>query len=1179
MFRKWIIAISTFVALLCNETAMGQFYLFRNNDKVTVDIGFAVPNQELKRELFFNVLKVKNTDASASTFTVDFTAPSGWQIIGESSREITLAAFDSILIPIRVAVPKEAKGEVAYSIIGTIKDRAGNIVKNEYCYVKIPKNRDLGVRFIDRYIFMSSTDSKSEFRIALRNRGNQTEQLYFTMEAGSGLLFSRSYSQTLTSDISLPPFTDTIVSFPVLLNTSSGQLTRGVFPVNVKASTQDTSFFSTVWFKQLSSVQKNIVDESEKALVVDFSAQGIFNDQTKPNYSLYMYGGVALTESDNIYYSYRNRSSVSEDDFIKYSFSYLGYRNDYLNVRVGDIISSYELALNGRGVDIQSNLGALGIKTSVVKNQFTREQQIGGDITYKVYKGVSLQAGGGYSKQDLFTKEQFVGYGGVTFRLGRSQQIQGLASLSNADYRSINEDRKQAMGLMGSYTLSLRKFTLSLIGRMYPRDHIGYMSGRSMVDLNLRYIFDKSNYLTLMGNYEYYNPRVIGPTGFLPSTFYRNSRVHLNFQHIISSDLSVYSEAGVDEFASDNFAALDPNTFFGVNSYSIIVGSRINFSNLAMTLSPSMKLGYGTVYSFSEHYFGDLVALDPAKKRMYQVLSAMLRGNGWGTMFSYYNGPRTLFEYYIHFYSAKNTRYLRVMPYYDRFIYKDILQLRLQLSYNNNIVGGSTYTTFSGNLSYYLPHDWKFYFQTVYSVQNRKESGSEAQSKYATVYFETGVHKEFNWQQPSKKFYDLQLVFFKDLNGNKHKDENEPGIRDVLVQFEYIGDTLKSKNTLSYTGETLSDQYGVVRFLNIPRGTYKLQYDAVGKDLGAFSKDQDTPYIAVVSSSTMELPFVEKNKVFGRIILNRSKLSALGKVDLSNVRISAKDSQGRIYSTLTNAEGYFVLYAPVTDNYNVSVSNVYYENFDLRQANYLVHFNGYKQFEVNFVFDEKIRTINFTKSGLESNLASGVLEIRRTNLRGVVKDAVTLKPVTAKINIVNRKNNQIVASITSSRTTGEYGVSFAAGNDYAVEIVADGYWYLSENMDVQQVTTFEDVSKDYTLTAITIGASLELKNLVFEAKSSELTPEGIAEITRLVAMLKENPTVKIQIQGHCDDLEALDNPAIGDARARNVARYLVERGFSKFETKNMGNTVPVAANDSEQNRKLNRRVDIVVTNK
>ena len=1179
MFRTWIAAISTLVSLLCNEAAMGQFYLFRNNDKVAVDIGFAVPNQELKRELFFNVLKVKNTDASSSSFTVDFTAPSGWQIIGEASREITLAAYDSILIPIRVAVPKEAKGEVAYSIIGTIKDRAGNVVKNEYCYVKIPKNRDLTVRYIDRYVFMSSTDSKSEFRVSLNNRGNQTEQLYFNMKSDRGILFSRSFSQTYSYDVSLPPFTDTIISFPVLLNVGENQLTRGVFAVNVKASTQDTSMSSTVWFKQLTSVQKNFVDETDKALVVDFSAQGLFNDQTKPNYALYMYGGVSLTESDHLYYSYRNRSSASRDDFVKNSFSYIGYKNNYLNLRVGDIINSYELAINGRGVDFQAVTGSLGFKGSVVQNPYSREKEVGADVTYNVYDAVALQVGGGYSKWDESNREQFVGYGGVSIRLTKNQQIQGMASLSDADYRFVNQGRRQAMGLILSYNLSANKFSLTASGHSYPKDHIGFMRGRSFADVTMRYSINDKNQLILTNNYEYIDPRTVGANGFMPSSFYRNVKVHLNHQYLFTPAVAIYSELGVDEFASDNFAPLKAGSFFGVKSYSLVLGSRIKFSSLDMSLSPSFKYGFGDVYSYSDTYFGDFVPLDPSRNKFYQVLSMTLRANGWGSMFSYYNGPRTMFEYFINFYNAKNTRYLRVMPYFDRFIYKDILQLRLQLSYNNNIVAGSTYATISGNLNYYLPHDWRLYFQTIYSVQNRKENGAEAQSKYASIYFEAGVHKEFNWQQPAKKFYDLELVFFKDFNGNKRKDDNEPGIRDVLVQLEYVGDSLKKNNTLSYNGETLSDQYGMVKFINIPRGVYKLQYDAVGKDLGTFSKDQDTPYITLVANTTMELPYVEKNKVFGKIVLNRSKLSALGKVDLSNVRISAKDSQGRIYSTLTDAEGYFVLYAPVTDNYNVSVSNVYYENFDLRQGNYLVHFNGYKQFEVNFVFDEKIRTINFTKSGLESNLASGVMEIRRTNLRGIVKDAVTLKPVTAKINIINRKNNQIVASITSSRTTGEYGVSFAAGNDYAIEIVADGYWYLAENMDVQQVTTFEDVSKDYTLTAITIGASLELKNLLFDSKSSELTPEGIAEITRLVGMLKENPTVKIQIQGHCDDLEALDNPAIGDARARNVARYLVERGFSRFETKNMGNTVPVAQNDTQENRRLNRRVDIVVTNK
>ncbi|SDC26416.1 OmpA family protein [Williamwhitmania taraxaci] len=1179
MFRKWTVVVSFFIALLCNGAAMGQYFLFRNNDKVAIDISFAISNQELNKELFFNVLKVKNTDASASTFVVDFTAPSGWQIIGEISREITLAAYDSILIPIRIAVPKEAKGEVAYSIIATIKDRSGNVVKNEYCYVKIPKSKDLSVRFLDRYIFISSNETKSEFRLQCKNNGNQAEQLYFNMESGRGLVFARSYAQNLSSDINLPPFTDTIISFPVIMNVSDKQLSQGFFAVNVKASTQDTSFRSTVWFKQLASVSRNIIDASDKALVVDLSAQGLFNDQVPTNYSLYMAGGLALTEEDRLYYSYRNRSSSSRDDFLKYSFSYLGYVNNYFDVKAGDFITNYEIDVIGRGVDFQTHLRSLSFRSSFAKNQYTNDTHAGADVSYAIYDAVSLNVGAGHTKQGISAAEQFVGYGGVALRIGRYQKIQGRASISDVDYAAINQGHKQAMGLTLGYALTLPKYSFSVMGRSYPSDYVGYNRGRSTASLNMDYSVNKDNSLRLTGNYEYYNPRLIGVSDFLPSRFYRTSRVHLNFMHKATASFSVYNELGYDEASSDNFSSLEPNSYFGVKTYSDKVGMRINFRELLFSMSPSFTIGYGDVYSYSNLYFGTPLSQFAPKRSIYQVLSLLLVGNGWGSMFSYYNGPRNLFENYINFYASKNTRYLRVTPYLDKFIYKDILKLRLQLAYSNNIVAGSTSTTVTGYLTYFLPRDWWLYFQSVYAMQSKKENGSEAQSKYSTVYFEAGVHKEFNWQQPNRKFYNLEMEFFKDLNGNKRKDENEPGIRDVLVQLEYVGDTLKKNNSLSYNGETLSDQYGNVKFINIPRGTYRLQYDAVGKDLGAFSKDQDTPFIALVANTTLELPFVEKNKVFGKIVLNRSKLSALGKVDMSNVRISAKDSQGRIYSTLTNADGYFILYAPVTDNYNVTVSNVYTENFDLRQGSYLVHFNGYKQFEVNFVFDEKIRTINFTKSGLESNLAGGVLEIRRTNLRGVVKDVVSLKPVTAKINIINKKNNQIIASITSNRSTGEYGVSFAAANDYAVEVVADGYWYYSASLDIQQVTTFEDVSKDYTLTAITIGASLELKNLTFDSKSSELTPEGVAEITRLVGMLKENPTVKIQIQGHCDDLEALDNPAIGDARARNVARYLVERGFSKFETKNMGNTVPVAPNDTEENRRINRRVDIVVTNK
>jgi len=173
-------------------------------------------------------------------------------------------------------------------------------------------------------------------------------------------------------------------------------------------------------------------------------------------------------------------------------------------------------------------------------------------------------------------------------------------------------------------------------------------------------------------------------------------------------------------------------------------------------------------------------------------------------------------------------------------------------------------------------------------------------------------------------------------------------------------------------------------------------------------------------------PFVEKNKVFGRIILNRSKLSGLGKVDVSNIRITATDSRGYTFSTLSDRNGEFVIYAPVTDEYVVTVNNIFYENFDLRQNNFRVQFNGYKQFEVNFVFDEKIRRINFSPSAQDLT-NEGVTQIRRTNLRGTVKDASSLQPFASQSKFLfNTKNNSIASSVYSNPQTGDYALSFMA---------------------------------------------------------------------------------------------------------------------------------------------------------
>jgi len=517
------------------------------------------------------------------------------------------------------------------------------------------------------------------------------------------------------------------------------------------------------------------------------------------------------------------------------------------------------------------------------------------------------------------------------------------------------------------------------------------------------------------------------------------------------------------------------------------------------------------------------------------------------------------------------------MPSFNSFIYKNIIRLDASAAYNNDMVLKNSYLNTSFLFTFFLPREWSVRANAFYSFSNR--TTSDGVEKYNSLYLEAGVRKEFNMAHPRVSFHNLNIIVFKDFNGNRIQEANEPGLKNIMVtitkEHSSLGEVIPGNiNSI----DLLTNYIGHVSFENIPNGLYKIEYNPIGKDAGTFSKVVESLNVNINKNQTILIPFVEKNKVFGKIVLNRSKLSGLGKVDFSNIRITATDSRGNTFSTLTDKNGEFIIFAPVTDEYIVNINNIFYENFDLRQNNFRVQFNGYKQFEVNFVFDEKIRRINFSPS-TQDNLAEGVLQIRRTNLRGTIKDATSLKPLRARINLVNTKNNSIAASVYSNPQTGDYALSFMAEDIYVLEILADDYWYFSENLNLNQVTTFMNVNKDILLKQITIGSKIELNIRFLEINKAALGPETVAELNRLLRILRDNSNIKIEVQGHCDDLEALNNPQIAEERAKAVAKYLIENGFNNLQVRGFGNTVPIAPNDTEENRTLNRRVELEVISK
>jgi len=101
----------------------------------------------------------------------------------------------------------------------------------------------------------------------------------------------------------------------------------------------------------------------------------------------------------------------------------------------------------------------------------------------------------------------------------------------------------------------------------------------------------------------------------------------------------------------------------------------------------------------------------------------------------------------------------------------------------------------------------------------------------------------------------------------------------------------------------------------------------------------------------------------------------------------------------------------------------------------------------------------------------------------------------------------------------------------------------------------------------------------FEFDKSTLTPETKAELDRAVKILQDNPDAVIELQGSTDSVGSdAYNKALGERRAKAVFDYLKSKGINpnRLKTVSLGESKPVASNETDAGRAQNRRVDLVI---
>jgi outer membrane protein OmpA-like peptidoglycan-associated protein len=206
-------------------------------------------------------------------------------------------------------------------------------------------------------------------------------------------------------------------------------------------------------------------------------------------------------------------------------------------------------------------------------------------------------------------------------------------------------------------------------------------------------------------------------------------------------------------------------------------------------------------------------------------------------------------------------------------------------------------------------------------------------------------------------------------------------------------------------------------------------------------------------------------------------------------------------------------------------------------------------------------------------------------LKGKIEDKSNAEVKSFTVEVTDAVTKKVTFAVVDS-TTGDFAVvvNTKVKNDLIITAKKDGYAFSSQliSKDSLKDTKPKKVA-DIVVDTIAIGKTYALNNIYYNTNSAILDPRSMIVIEEFVDFLKTNPTLKIEIHGHTDNVgKAEANLALSTDRAFTVRDILLEKGIDEkrlLNFKGFGSSVPIADNTTEAGRSKNRRTEFVIVGK
>jgi outer membrane protein OmpA-like peptidoglycan-associated protein len=198
-------------------------------------------------------------------------------------------------------------------------------------------------------------------------------------------------------------------------------------------------------------------------------------------------------------------------------------------------------------------------------------------------------------------------------------------------------------------------------------------------------------------------------------------------------------------------------------------------------------------------------------------------------------------------------------------------------------------------------------------------------------------------------------------------------------------------------------------------------------------------------------------------------------------------------------------------------------------------------------------------------------------LAGHVTEVNTNQSVAASLAFYEPAAEAPFLTAFSDTLTGKYAVTLEKEGPFIVEVNAEGYFFVNMPLVFNEDSTL--LIRNVAMQKMAAGTRIVVENILFNSGKATLKAESYSELNKLVRLLLENSSVRIEVSGHTDNVGSASlNKRLSRSRAESVKNYLQSHGVDagRIEFQGYGFDRPIAPNDTPEGRAANRRVEIEV---